>query len=187
MARVQERTAAKDYPQYGITKGDKYFYVKIKTGPYSSREIRSKTRPKRWELTTSDFYSQLWPIEDEGFDGIEDGGGLRDIAEQLRELGSEQQEKFDNMPDGLQQGDSGQMVEERANACEAWADDIDTAADELDSKLEQFDAAVESGDVENVDELEDVELTDEQAVAQARQNIIDEFVQQAQDANPGIN
>lgn len=144
MAKVQERTARKDYPANGIKKGDRYFYVAIKTGPRSSRTIRSLTRPKRWELTGSDFYSQLWPIEDEGFDKVSEASDLNDIAEELRNLGSEQQDKFDNMPEGLQHGDTGQMLEERANACEEWADGIETAANELEEALSTFDGAVEA-------------------------------------------
>ena len=214
MARIQERKAAKDYPASGIKKGDTYFYVKIKTGPYSSRTIRSKTRPKRYELTGSEFYSQLWQIEDERFQDIDGSEALRDIANDLRQLGEEQQEKFDNMPEGLQQGDTGQRLEERAQACEGWADDIDNAAEELDTALEEFEAALEPwaaynkarDEWDDLDEeeqegkeeptepdeplpdcLEGVDLADESAVASARQELIDEKVQEAQDANPGID
>lgn len=186
MARVQERKAAKDYPGNGIAKGDTYFYVKIKTGPYSSRTIRSLTRPKRWELTTSEFYSQLWPIEDEGFDQISEPSDLRDVAEQLRELGNEQQEKFDNMPDGLQQGDTGAMIEERAQQCEEWADAIETAADDLENRLADFQNAIDAGEVEDIDELGDIDLADKDEVEQTRQSIIEEFAQEAMNANPGI-
>lgn len=191
MARIHERTARKDYPANGISKGEKYFYVKIKTGPYSSRTIRSKTRPKRYELTSSDFYSQLWRIEDESFQGVSEASDLFDIAEEIRELGSEQQEKFDNMPDGLQQGDTGMMIEERAQQCEEWADAIEQAANDLESKLDEFDKAVEAGTPDDQDELpealQDVDLSDEEAVAVARSQLVDEAVQEAQDANPGIN
>lgn len=221
MARIQERKAAKDYPANGIAKGDTYFYVKIKTGPYSSRTIRSKVRPKRWELTSSDFYSQLWQIEDTRFDGIEDADGLRSIAEDVRALGEEQQEKFDNMPEGLQQGNTGEMLQERADSCSSWADEIEQAADELDSELTEFDDAIEAykayqseyedyevalADYENLDEDElaaaeepvepdqpdlpdglsaDAALDDD-GIQQARQELIDNRVQEAQDANPGI-
>jgi uncharacterized protein YukE len=210
VARIQERKAAKDYPANGIKKGDKYFYVKIKTGPYSSRTIRSLKCPKRYELTTSDFYSTLWRIEDEGFDGVEDGGSLRDVAEEVRELGGEQQEKFDNMPDGLQQGDTGQLVEERANQCEEWADAIEQAAQALEEALEQLDASAQAwidynkavaefeeagGEGDEPDEpdaslpdnIEGTSLTDDDAVQEARNEIIAEKVQEAQDANPGIS
>jgi flagellar biosynthesis chaperone FliJ len=214
MARVQERKAAKDYPQNGIKKGDTYFYVKIKTGPYSSRTIRSLQRPKRYQLTGSEFYSQLWQIEDDAFAGVNEASDLREIAEQLRELGQEQQDKFDNMPEGLQQGDTGMMLEERASSCEVWADDIDSTADELEAALEEFDAAIEpwaaynaardeyddldeedqegavepqEPDAELPDVLDGVDLSDEDAVAAARNELIAEKAQEAQDANPGIN
>jgi hypothetical protein len=187
MARVQTRKAAKDYPANNIKKGDTYYYVKIKTGPYSSRTIRSLTRPKRWELTTCDFYGQLWPIEDEGFDSVSDASDLHDIANDLRDLGSEQQEKFDNMPDGLQQGDTGQQIEQRAQQCEEWADAIESAANSLENKLSEFDDAREKGDGSGVEALDDVDLTDDDAVAQARQTIIDEAVEEATGANPGID
>lgn len=211
MARIHTRKAAKDYPAHGIKKGDTYYYVQIKTGPRSSRTIRSLTRPKRWELTSSDFYRQLWPIEDEGFDAVSEASDLHDIAEQLRDLGSEQQDKFDNMPDGLQQGDTGQLVEQRAQQCEEWADAIEQTANDLETKLSEFDdalepwaayrAAMEEWDDLPTDErpdeptepnaalpdaLDDVDLTDEAAVADARQEIVNEAVEECTNNNPGF-
>lgn len=207
MARVHFRKAAKDYPRNGIKKGDSYYYAKIKTGPRSSRVIRSITPIKRWELTSSDFYSQLWPIEDERFDGVCGPDDLREIAEDLRNLGSEQQDKYDNMPEGLQQGDTGQMVEARATGCEEWADAIDQAADELDNELDAFDTAVTawkdyaagmeayeadggegSGEPDEPSEdlPDDLDATDDDAVELARQEIIAAKAQEASEANPGI-
>jgi hypothetical protein len=214
MARPQLRKAAKDYPQNGIAKGDSYYYVKIKTGPYSSRTIRSKTCPKRYELTGSAFYSQLWQIEDERFDGISTASDIRDIAEDIRSLGEECRDSFDNMPEGLQQGDTGQRLEERANNCESWADELDSVADELESAEEEFDAALEPwkaynaklAEYEAMDEeeqeaegepdepnetlpdvLDGVDLDDENAVSEARNEMVAEFASQAADTNPGID
>lgn len=212
MARIHLRKAAKDYPANGIKKSDQYYFVKIKTGPYSSRTIRSLTRPKRWELTTSDFYSQLWPIEDERFGEVTEASDLNDIASDLRALGDEQQGKFDNMPDGLQQGDTGQQVELRSTQCGEWADAIETIANDLESKLAEFDTATEQyaaakaeydnamaeydpdGDEPEPDEpavpeeLSDCSDPDDpDEVQRARQTIADEAAQEAQDANPGID
>ena len=58
---------------------------------------------------------------------------LNDAAEQLRELGQECQDKFDNIPEGLQQGDTGQLLENRAQECEAKADELESAAGEVES------------------------------------------------------
>jgi hypothetical protein len=43
-------------------------------------------------------------------------------GEALRELADAEQEKFDNMPEGLQQGDAGQKIEANAGALGEAAD-----------------------------------------------------------------
>lgn len=43
-------------------------------------------------------------------------------GERLRELADAEQEKFDNMPEGLQQGDAGQAIETAAGALGEAAD-----------------------------------------------------------------
>lgn len=106
MARVELRKAAKAYPEQGIAKGDSYYFAQIKTGPRSSRTIRSKNPIPRSQLTTSSFKSQLYDIEDNGFGSVSEAQDLRDVAERVRELGQEAQDSFDNMPEGLQQGDT---------------------------------------------------------------------------------
>ncbi len=50
---------------------------------------------------------------------------VEDIAQRLRDLADECTEKHDNMPEGLQQGDSGQLLEERADMCNSAADELD--------------------------------------------------------------
>lgn len=124
MARVHHRKAAKDYPEHGIAKGEMYYYAKIKTGQRSSRELRSKTRFKRSQLTVSEFKGTLYDIEDDlaAIASIDD---IPDIAERLRTLAGEQEEKFDAMPEGLQQGDTGTLLTERKEACETAADELD--------------------------------------------------------------
>lgn len=99
---------------------------------------------------------------------------LRDLregwAEQAREIGQMQQDKLDNMPDGLRDGDTGAFLQERADACEAWADeieaaelpdpvdyepDIDEGASEEDEGLAREDAAAALADAitATVDEI----------------------------------
>ena len=61
MPRVHTVNAArKDYPDDGISKGDKYYHWKF---PYGSK-IRSLTYPKRSQLTKSPYKSQGYDIED---------------------------------------------------------------------------------------------------------------------------
>jgi hypothetical protein len=141
MARVKFQKAMKDYPAAGIKKGQRYYYVRIKTGPRSSREMRSLTPFKQSQLTTSEYLSAAYALT-ERFDELSDlatlESELESLASDARELGEEQQAKFDNMPDSLQQGDTGQLIEERANAMSEWADNLDQAASTASEKLAEF-------------------------------------------------
>lgn len=76
MPKVEHRKA---YPEAGIEPGKLYYYyVSMKTGPRSSKVMRSKTPFKRWQLTMSEYYAKLWQIEDAlsefdgGFEEMED-------------------------------------------------------------------------------------------------------------------
>lgn len=193
MARVHEKTAAKDYPAEGIKKGDRYFTWKTRVTvgkSYVGRVHRSLTRPT--STTQSAFLSSLAEIQ-AAFPGVEDADGLRAIAEQVRELGQEEREKFDNMPEGLQQGDTGQLLEERADGCDAWADEIESAADALETKLGEIDAKFSEENVEawaayhdgpdDADEPEGEDPTDEDE-DQERADALSEAVEEAEGACP---
>jgi chromosome segregation ATPase len=136
MPRVVERKARKDYPNSGIKKGDKYFYWKIKTGPASGYACRSLTRPTPSQLNTG-FAGQVGELES-SIQAADDVDGIRSVLEEIRELGEECQGKLENMPEGLQQGDTGQLLEERAGQCEEWASTIESACDEYDNRIEEI-------------------------------------------------
>lgn len=139
MAKVHERVARKDYPAQGIKKGQTYYTWKTRVTvgkTYQSQVHRSATRPT--STTQSAFLSALAELQ-ASFSGVEDADGLRQLASDVRDLGQEEQDKYDNMPEGLQQGETGQMLEERASNCDTWADEIESAADALDEKLEALD------------------------------------------------
>jgi hypothetical protein len=143
MARPVHRTARKDYPDSGIAKGDQYWYVKIKTGPRSSRVMRSKTPFRRSQLTQSDYLSQLYDWED-GKAAISSMDETQEFADTIRTLGEEQGEKLDNTPEGLQQGDSGQMLEARRDACEAAAGEIEEIVSEWESAKDAWESEIET-------------------------------------------
>lgn len=142
MARPVQRKANKDYPQNGIKKGDTYWYVKIKQ-QRGGIVKRSLTPFKRSQLTTSDFLGQLYDWQDE-LGNLSDMDSAQGLADTIRELGEEQQGKFDNMPEGLQQGDTGQMVEARAQACEAAAGEIEEIISRWESEKEEHDDKVQA-------------------------------------------
>lgn len=142
MPKVTKHKANKDHPRWGIKKGDQYYSWKRKTGPASGIEYKSLTYPRPSQLNTG-FAGQLGDIQLD-LEKIDDVEELRSMIDTIRELGEECQGSYDNMPEGLQQGDTGQLLEERAQGLDSWADDLDTAADDIETQLSDFDEKVEA-------------------------------------------
>lgn len=145
MPKVHTAKAAKDYPQYGIKKGDLYYYW----SPYRSKKrSMSKTMPKPSQLTQSDFLQSLYSIQEEidaareNWTTIEDAQGFRDTTvENLETLRDETQEKRENMPEGLQEVGSGELLGTRCDQLQEAIDglnniDIDEPGEEED--LEEY-------------------------------------------------
>jgi hypothetical protein len=127
MARTHfVKKARKDYPEAGIKKGESYYWWKFR---YGGKHM-SKEAPKASQLTQSEFLSRLYDVQDRlaniSADNIEDiQTETESIAEELNEMASDCRDKHDNMPDGLQEGEVGQMLEERADACENAASELE--------------------------------------------------------------
>lgn len=123
MPRVYKvESARKDYPEAGIKKGDTYYHWEFRFGG----KRKSKTYPKPSQLTQSAFLQQLYSIQEIGLPADESLKDIvEDIAGQLRDLGEEQQNSLDNMPEGLQQGSTGEMLQTRIDSCESVADEIE--------------------------------------------------------------
>lgn len=143
MARPQQRTARKDYPDHGIAKGDTYWFCQIKTGPRSSRTLRQKVPFRRSQLTSSDYLSQLYDWEDSKAE-IADMDSAQEFADTIRSLGEEQGEKFDNMPEGLQQGQTGEMLEARRDACEQAASEIEEIISDWEDAKSTWETEIET-------------------------------------------
>lgn len=112
-----------------VKKGEPYWWWK----PHMRAGKRYFARkPRRSQVTTSDYLSALYSIQEQAEDAEvdfllteEDFVNFRDeIESQLEELRQETEEKLENMPEGLREGDTGQLIEERINACEAAVTDI---------------------------------------------------------------
>lgn len=172
MPRVTKvERAAKDYPESGIAKGDTYYHWKFRYGGLR----RSKTYPKPSQLTQSDFLGQVYDLADR-LSGLSVDMGVEEIKseveaiiEEIRALGEEQASKRDNMPYQLQDSGSGETLQNRADACEEWASNlegIDLDFDDTDEALrgeidtegkteEEIDAEVEEDRQSKIQELID--------------------------------
>jgi hypothetical protein len=131
MARAHfVRSARKDHPEAGVKKGESYYWWAFMVGGRGGPKHYSKTPPKRSQLTQSEFLSALYDIEDDisasalvADDGL--GDAVSDIASRLNELADETESKKENLPDGLQNGQPGDQLQERADACRAAAEELE--------------------------------------------------------------
>lgn len=158
MSKVYHRKARKDYPDQGITKGDLYYFCQIKTGPRSSEIIRQLTPISRSQQTTSEYLSALYALQDEDHD-FSTPEAIDSVAGSLREIGEAQAERLEEMPESLREGDTGQMMQERVQACESAAWELEGTADELD-------ALEEPGDFDPSDYAEEMSELDPDDVAE---------------------
>jgi prefoldin subunit 5 len=67
---------------------------------------------------------------------------LRFAMDNLKDLATEEQDCFDNLPEGLQASDNGQRIEEIAQAFESANDSLESAIDDLDTAAEEIGEAV---------------------------------------------
>ena len=121
--------ARKDNPV--CKKGESYYWWKFAFG---SKQF-SATRPPRYRLTQSEFYSTVWSLED-GFTAANTLQGLTEqfesFKDDLGELRDEQESKRENMPESLQESTSGELLQERYDGLDEWIDNIDALETEFD-------------------------------------------------------
>ena len=108
--------------------GEPYYWWKFRFGG----KRYSSTPPKASQLTQSAYYGALYgltenlegelpPENESDFDTMRD-----DLASQLQEIGEECQTSLDNMPESLQEAPTGELLQERIDACEAAVGDLES-------------------------------------------------------------
>lgn len=107
-----------------IPVGSRYYKGEINFGPTIIR--CSDCKLEAWEVTTSDWQLSTGAI----INRWEENYGLSDstpeeIRNEIESIMGDQQDRLDNMPEGLQEGDVGQLIQERIDACEATMDELD--------------------------------------------------------------
>lgn len=160
MARAEQHKARKDFPESGIVAGQTYYQWGHRIG---SRFVtyRSLTPPTRQQLTQFEFMISVYDLDDRlqalsaesSFEDIR--SEVESICEAINSLGEEQDEKYSNMPEGLQQSSSGELLQERAEGCNDWKSDLEAV------DLEYDDDSIRSNYIDNLEDAPD-ELTDEQ-------------------------
>lgn len=139
LSKIDRTIPADENDQILINKGESYWTWGFMYGG----TYYSKTQPKPSQLTSSEFLSTVYGIQEEidewnPSDVTDVEEFVDDIKNRLEELRDETQDKLDNMPYQLQDADTGQLLQERIEA--------------LENALNEF---------ECLDELEYEEPTDE--------------------------
>jgi hypothetical protein len=130
------KAAAKD--NRVAKKGESYYWWKFRFGG----KYLSKTPPRPSQLTQSDFLSRQMELEEriadltaETYEQLK--SEVDEIVGEIEALGEEQDEKLNNMPDSLQQGPTGELLEGRSSACQDWAGELEEVDLEKDEPTEE--------------------------------------------------
>ena len=176
-----------------IPAGSRYYKGEINFGPTIIR--CTECGLESWEVTTSDYQLSAGQIVykwQEDYSADQDG--VDSIISALEELRDELQDRLDNMPEGLQEGDVGQLLQERIDALDSAISDmesidIDTiqedALSDFRSELdfEDEDSDLDEDSLESYSDVEEYLKSKargddweqlESAVAEAVQEAIDE-------------
>lgn len=122
--------AAKDNPV--AKKGESYWWWKHMVGGRGGPKCYSKTKPRPSQLTQSEFGSRWLEIVerledlDPSSEDMASLGNTRDeLVSVLNDLADETEGKLDNLPDGLRDGPTGELLQARADAAREWADNLE--------------------------------------------------------------
>ena len=131
MPRVFTAMAKKDYPQYGIVKGDKYWHWT----PYRSIKHYSKVAPRPSQVESNGTRASYLACQESLEDAIQNALTLDDVRgaleEAINDAGSvkeELEEKASNIEEGF--GHSTERSDEfanQANEVESWIDALQAA------------------------------------------------------------
>jgi hypothetical protein len=157
MARAHfVKKARKDVAGTDIKAGDAYYWWQFKGG----RKQCSKKPPRASQLTQSAFWQPIYSLQEQAadrgkFDEIE--GAIDNFKSELENIGSECQDKLNNMPDSLQQGSTGELLQARSDACDEIVSELDgisvPSEDEIKDELRDAYVAVSDDDPDTFDKL----------------------------------
>lgn len=127
-----------------IKAGDPYVWWKFRFGGKHIRCGKSECGPKPADLTQSEFLSTLYGIQSQNFEDCESITDLEsardDAVSDLESLRDECEEKRNNMPEQLQDSDSGNLLQGRIDGLQEMIDAlqaVDVAGDDIPDEPEE--------------------------------------------------
>lgn len=167
MPRVTHvKSARKANKDYGIKKGESYYWWKFRFG---GKRV-SKTPPKRSQLTQSAFWGTVFDLQDSAalspcFDDLE--AEISNLTGELQSLHDECEQSLENIPEQLREASAGSMLQERIECLE-----------EVISELESIDVSFDEPDIDT----DETEEAFNERFSKEREERADEIWQEVTDA-----
>ncbi len=119
--------------------GEPYRWWKFRRSGKFIRCAKPGCAPKGSDLTQSDFWKSIKLIQEgtEFNDADSLDSDKDNVVSELQNVADETQGKFDNMPEGLQNGDTGQMLQERVDAVQSVIDTLESVDLSIDEGLNE--------------------------------------------------
>lgn len=209
-AQVSKRPRTCFKCSHVIEPGESYYFWGVRTAMKRGYKkfACAQHRPTARDMERSAFRLSLYDIDDSlsaavtsfraglsdpDFQGL--GSELRNIGEQFRELGSECEGSYENMPDGLKEGGTGQLLYQRNETCQERGDECDSAADDIEGMENDIidpetwvDYAGEHGIEREEDEGDDdFETRVREAIADANSEKAEEAASRAEEIDTSID
>ena len=146
-----------------IPKGSSYVWGAKFYGPTVYRHTSCGLQ--WWELSGSEFIQTCGRIQNCWEEDYSiDCATVDSIKSDLEELHDQLQDNLDNMPEGLQEGDTGMMLQERIEMLEDVMNELDNVDDydtTVDDKMEEAEDDYRRENLDD-DDYDTIELTEEQ-------------------------
>jgi hypothetical protein len=153
VARAFSRIAGKDYPEYGIKKGDTYYYWSV---GFRGRKQMSKTPPRQSQLTGSKM-SGAYAAQETAQDTIgnattpeEFAQALNDAADEIESVADEYQEAADATTGNGNRVPNADEMQEKADGLRDWAESLRNDAGEIEN-LSATDYVDDTVEIESID------------------------------------
>lgn len=124
-AIVKRVKAQKDYPQFGISRGQIHYTWSIPRGG-TFQKFRSVIKPKESQLYAPGYQQDFAVLKETAaaLGTIDDAEQIQSLIDDITALKEDTEEKLSNMPEQLQDSDTGQLMSDRIAELDSWIDEL---------------------------------------------------------------
>lgn len=172
MAKLTKQKARKEYTCYKCNRtidiGEEY--QKIVARYSKPKTVCCNCKVARSELTGSEYYAWLYDLQDNmTLETIED---MQQLLEEIREQKSELEERYYNIPEQLQDGYAGDILQERIDGLDEVYSELESIIDEIENIDESnLDTEIKESDFSSAEEYEEAISN---ALEEHRNNLIED-------------